>query len=70
MGRNPVISSELENCLAGAFQQAREARHEYVTVEHLLNSQSVTRMDMMMYVTHGVTRPITVDPEHLDQPIP
>ena len=31
-----MISSELENCLTGAFQQAREARHDHVTVEHLL----------------------------------
>jgi ATP-dependent Clp protease ATP-binding subunit ClpA len=34
--KSPVISSELENCLTGAFQQAREARHEHLTVEHLL----------------------------------
>jgi ATP-dependent Clp protease ATP-binding subunit ClpA len=31
-----VLSSELEFCLNGAFQGAREARHEYMTVEHLL----------------------------------
>ena len=31
-----VLSSELEYCLNDAFQQAREARHEYLTVEHLL----------------------------------
>jgi len=31
-----VLSSELEFCLNEAFQGAREARHEYMTVEHLL----------------------------------
>jgi ATP-dependent Clp protease ATP-binding subunit ClpA len=31
-----VLSSELESCLNQAFQQARGARHEFVTVEHLL----------------------------------
>ena len=31
-----MLSSELENCLNEAFQQARSDRHEYMTVEHLL----------------------------------
>jgi len=31
-----VLSNELEYCLNNAFHQAREARHEYLTVEHLL----------------------------------
>jgi len=31
-----VFSNELEYCLNDAFHQAREARHEYLTVEHLL----------------------------------
>jgi len=31
-----VLSNELEYCLNDAFRQAREARHEYLTVEHLL----------------------------------
>jgi len=31
-----VLSNELEYCLNDAFHQAREARHEYLTVEHLL----------------------------------
>jgi ATP-dependent Clp protease ATP-binding subunit ClpA len=31
-----VLSSELEICLNEAFQTAREARHEFMTVEHLL----------------------------------
>jgi len=31
-----VLSSELEMCLNEAFQTAREARHEFMTVEHLL----------------------------------
>ncbi len=31
-----MLSSELDICLTEAFQTAREARHEFVTVEHLL----------------------------------
>jgi ATP-dependent Clp protease ATP-binding subunit ClpA len=31
-----VLSNELEYCLNDAFHQAREARHEYLTVENLL----------------------------------
>ena len=31
-----MLSSELEFCLNEAFQQARNDRHEYMTVEHLL----------------------------------
>ena len=31
-----MISSELESCLNQAFHRARSARHEFVTVEHLL----------------------------------
>jgi ATP-dependent Clp protease ATP-binding subunit ClpA len=34
--RLEVLSNELEYCLNDAFHQAREARHEYLTVEHLL----------------------------------
>ena len=34
--RAEVLSSELEICLNEAFQSAREARHEFMTVEHLL----------------------------------
>jgi ATP-dependent Clp protease ATP-binding subunit ClpA len=31
-----MLSSELEFCLNEAFQKAREERHEFITVEHLL----------------------------------
>jgi ATP-dependent Clp protease ATP-binding subunit ClpA len=31
-----VLSSELESCLNQAFHRARGARHEFLTVEHLL----------------------------------
>ena len=31
-----MLSSELEFCLNEAFQNARERRHEFMTVEHLL----------------------------------
>jgi ATP-dependent Clp protease ATP-binding subunit ClpA len=33
-----LLSNELEHCLNAAFQAARDARHEYMTVEHLLLS--------------------------------
>ena len=31
-----MLSSELEFCLNEAFQKARDHRHEFMTVEHLL----------------------------------
>ena len=31
-----MLSSELEFCLSEAFQNARDRRHEFMTVEHLL----------------------------------
>jgi ATP-dependent Clp protease ATP-binding subunit ClpA len=31
-----MLSSELEHCLNQGFREAREARHEFLTVEHLL----------------------------------
>jgi ATP-dependent Clp protease ATP-binding subunit ClpA len=31
-----MLSSELEYCLNDAFQRARDHRHEFMTVEHLL----------------------------------
>jgi ATP-dependent Clp protease ATP-binding subunit ClpA len=31
-----MLSSELETCLNAAFKEARESRHEFLTVEHLL----------------------------------
>jgi ATP-dependent Clp protease ATP-binding subunit ClpA len=31
-----MLSSELEYCLNDAFQKARDLRHEFMTVEHLL----------------------------------
>ena len=33
-----MLSNELEACLNDAFQMAREGRHEFLTVEHLLYS--------------------------------
>ena len=33
-----MLSQELEFCLNDAFAKAREARHEFLTVEHLLVS--------------------------------
>jgi ATP-dependent Clp protease ATP-binding subunit ClpA len=34
--RDAVLSSELEFCLNQAFHQARSARHEFITAEHLM----------------------------------
>ena len=31
-----MLSNELETCLNDAFQMARDGRHEFLTVEHLL----------------------------------
>jgi ATP-dependent Clp protease ATP-binding subunit ClpA len=31
-----MFSRDLENCLNDAFRRARDKRHEYMTVEHLL----------------------------------
>ena len=31
-----MLSNELEYCLNDAFQRARDERHEFITVEHLL----------------------------------
>ena len=33
-----MLSSELEFCLNQAFREARNQRHEYLTVEHLLRA--------------------------------
>ena len=33
-----MLSQELESSLNAAFQNARELRHEYITVEHLLSA--------------------------------
>ncbi|MEC7859916.1 MAG: Clp protease N-terminal domain-containing protein, partial [Pseudomonadota bacterium] len=33
-----MLSSELEFCLNEAFHRAREKRHEFITIEHLLLS--------------------------------
>ena len=35
-----MLSPELEVSLNTAFQSAREKRHEYITVEHLLSMTS------------------------------
>ena len=56
-----MLSKELEASLNNAFNEAREKRHEYITVEHLLlslldnNSASVvlqacgTDLNMLSY---------------------
>ena len=33
-----MLSSELESSLNSAIQSARDARHQYITVEHLLTA--------------------------------
>ena len=33
-----MLSSELETSLNSAIQSARDARHQYITIEHLLTA--------------------------------
>ena len=43
-----MLSSELEICLNDAFQSAREARHEFMTVEHLLLAMNASALYLGM----------------------
>ena len=44
-----MLSSELEYCLNEAFQNARNERHEYMTVEHLLLAiMSIPRVEEIL----------------------
>ena len=38
-----MLSKELEATLNAAFKEARESRHEFMTVEHLLLALTIMR---------------------------
>ncbi|MEL7023716.1 MAG: ATP-dependent Clp protease ATP-binding subunit ClpA [Pseudomonadota bacterium] len=54
-----MLNSELEYCLNEAFQTARDQRHEYMTVEHLL----LAILDIPE--VHSVLRAVNGDPDRL-----
>lgn len=54
-----MLNSELEYCLNEAFQSARDRRHEYMTVEHLL----LAILDIPE--VHQVLRQVEGDPDRL-----
>ncbi|MEL6366480.1 MAG: ATP-dependent Clp protease ATP-binding subunit ClpA [Pseudomonadota bacterium] len=54
-----MLNSELEYCLNEAFQAARDRRHEFMTVEHLL----LAILDIPE--VHEVLRAVNGDPERL-----
>jgi ATP-dependent Clp protease ATP-binding subunit ClpA len=67
-----VLSNELEYCLNDAFHQAREARHEYLTVEHLLLAILDTPKVREVLRSCGAELPRLKQElkEHLDQTTP
>ena len=67
-----MLSSELESCLNTAFREAREARHQYLTAEHLLRAILPTPQVIEILKACGadleeLTRELK---EHIDQSIP
>jgi ATP-dependent Clp protease ATP-binding subunit ClpA len=67
-----VLSQELEFCLNDAFAKAREARHEFLTVEHLLVSILDTPKVKEILRACGADIPRLKDSlnEHLDRTTP
>jgi ATP-dependent Clp protease ATP-binding subunit ClpA len=67
-----VLSNELETCLNSAFQVAREGKHEFLTVEHLLLSILDTpRVKEVLKACGGdVPRLAAELREHIDQSTP
>jgi ATP-dependent Clp protease ATP-binding subunit ClpA len=67
-----VLSQELEICLNDAFAKAREARHEFLTVEHLLVSILDTPKVREILRACGADIPRLKDTlnEHLDRTTP
>jgi ATP-dependent Clp protease ATP-binding subunit ClpA len=67
-----VLSNELETCLNSAFQVAREGKHEFLTVEHLLLSILDTpRVKEVLRACGGdVPRLAAELREHIDQSTP
>ncbi|HUB08082.1 MAG TPA: ATP-dependent Clp protease ATP-binding subunit ClpA [Myxococcales bacterium] len=48
-----AIAKDLESTILGAFQEARERRHEYVTLEHLLYSMTGERNGIRLLLGVG-----------------
>jgi ATP-dependent Clp protease ATP-binding subunit ClpA len=67
-----VLSNELEACLNDAFQMAREGRHEFLTVEHLLYSILDTpRVREVLRACGGDVPKLRQDlKDHIDQTTP
>jgi ATP-dependent Clp protease ATP-binding subunit ClpA len=67
-----VLSNELEYCLNDAFHQAREGRHEYLTVEHLLLAILDTPRvrEILRACGADLTRLKTELKEHIEQATP
>jgi ATP-dependent Clp protease ATP-binding subunit ClpA len=67
-----VLSNELETCLNSAFQVARDGRHEFLTVEHLLLAILDTpRVKEVLRACGGdAARLETELREHIDQSTP
>jgi ATP-dependent Clp protease ATP-binding subunit ClpA len=67
-----VLSNELENCLNSAFQVAREGRHEFLTVEHLLLAILDTpRVKEVLRACGGDTARLATElREHIEQTSP
>ena len=67
-----MLSNELETCLNSAFQVAREGKHEFLTVEHLLLSILDTpRVKEVLKACGGdVPRLAAELREHIDQSTP
>ena len=67
-----MLSNELENCLNSAFQVARENRHEFLTVEHLLLAILDTpRVKEVLRACGGDTARLATElREHIEQTSP
>ena len=67
-----MLSNELESCLNSAFQVAREGRHEFLTVEHLLLAILDTpRVKEVLRACGGDSVRLAADlREHIEQSTP
>ena len=67
-----MLSNELETCLNSAFQMAREGRHEFLTVEHLLLAILDTpRVTEVLRACGGDTPRLATElREHIEQTSP
>ncbi len=67
-----MLSNELESCLNAAFQSAREGRHEFLTVEHLLLAiLDTAKVQEVLRACGGDPERLAVDlREHIDSSTP